>query len=437
MRGGGARLGRSWLLSAALGFALLSSAVAAAFDGSNLSTLLQLPGILIPLALGIVLFGRHFLEAPALGRSPLSGLLTILFLVSGTVSACLAAAKFYDPFPLMFEALIVFGILAWGGIWAVEDEIVLSAFRMYCVFATGATMVLWIATRHSGERFHTLMHPNIWGLLCFANFCLSGLFRKVAFRTVIQISNILVILDAQSRSALLSTIIAAAILLYFGMKTVRIRREDRILVVVAALCAAAVLAFLFEEQVTRIFADAFRLDDPYRGSKSGFSGRTDLWQNGFKLIESNPLFGVGPRMESYYITGDIPYAHSGYISTFAQFGVIGGALFFGLELVRARKLWLMAGRQRPGAAVAVALVMGYAADAFFEPKLLSIGNPASLLLIAFLLLPARRRQAVGWSPAEVRTSGEFVFEAGVPAQVYAESTIYAAGAPDVPALGRG
>ncbi len=379
-----------WLIGVALGVSLSCSAVSAAFEGAAGSVVLQLAGILLPLALGIALAGQRFVLAPVWRRSPEAALLTFLFLVSATVSACLAAAKYYDLYPLAFNAGTILAFVVWGGIWALDEDSVWSAFRLYGLLSTTAVVAVWIVTRHSGERFQSLLHPNLWGLLCFANFCISGLMRGAIVRIPLQLANILVILDAESRSALLSTLVAAAVMCFFAARSARVRKEDAALTLIAATVVSIAAAFLLREKMADYFALAFRLNDRYRGSATGFSGRVDLWQRGLAMIGSNPLFGVGPRMEGNYITGEIQYSHSGYISTLAQYGVIGGTLFFSMALLRARALWRMAMRRRQGALVGAALVLGYAAEAAFEPKLLSIGNPVSLLLLAFLLLPLRK-----------------------------------------------
>jgi hypothetical protein len=385
-----------------LALSLLCSAASAAFEGTTVSMALQLAGIVIPLALGVALAGRRFAGAPVWRRSPEAALLTFLFLLSATVSACLAAAKYFDGYPLAFNTGTILAFIVWGGIWALDEESVWSAFRLYGLLSTAAIVTVWIATRHSGERFQSVLHPNLWGLLCFTNFCVSGLIRGAIVRVPMQVANILVILDAQSRSALLSTLVAAAVMCFFAARATRVRKEDAALMLIAAAVVCALLGFLLREKLVEYFAVAFRLNDLYRGSATGFSGRVELWQRGLAMIESNLLFGVGPRMEGNYITGDIQYSHSGYLSTLAQYGVIGGTLFFSVALLRARALWRMAMRRRPGAWVGAALIFGYAAEAAFEPKLLSIGNPASLLVLAFLLLPARAMRAGGRVPLRRR-----------------------------------
>jgi O-antigen ligase len=389
---------RNWPISAALALALLCSAVSAGFEGDRLSTVLQLMGILIPFGLGVGILSRHFLAAPVWRSSPESGLLMILFLTSATISALLAALANYDLYPVLFHAGTISAFIVYGGIWAFEEELVWNSFRIYCLVSTVAIVAIWIVERHPGERFGAILHPNLWGLLCFANFCLSGLIGKMAVRLPVQLGNVLVILDAQSRSALLSVLIAAAIMCLFSMRSSRMRKEDQILALVAAVCACAIFVAVFWEHETRFFNEAFRIDDPYRGSGSGFSGRSDLWQSGLRTFEANPLFGVGPRMEGNYMSGPIPYSHSGYISTLAQYGAIGASLFFAMACVRARGLWLMARRSRRGAFVGSSLVTGYAVSAVFEPKLLSIGNPASLLLLAFLFLPVGQRKRTAGAP---------------------------------------
>lgn len=376
-----------WLLIASLTIGLLCSAGSVLFEGETASSILQLCGIAVPFIVGALLAGPDFLQMRFWRESPEVGALLIAFIAAAGASSVLSAFAQYDPYPILFLFALAGAFVVYGGLWSLDEESIWTALRIYCVLATILIFFTWIVKRHPGERFIELMQPNMWGLLCFTNFCLSSLIRRAIFRLPIQIANVLVILDAQSRSALLSTIVAASVLVYFAAQTSRLRKEEKLFLGVLAVAACSVLALVFREQGMRMLSTAFMLDDPHRGTTSGFSGRTELWEAGLRVFETNPLFGVGPRMESNYINGTIQYAHSGYISTLVDYGIVGATLFFGMAAMRVRGVWAMAVRRRTGAITAAALVLGFAAEAVFEPKLINIGNPASLLLFAFLFMP--------------------------------------------------
>ncbi len=407
-------------MSAGLTLALLSSAVSVAFEDTGGGVLFQLPGLLIPLGLGMLLLGPSFLEVRAWRRSPASGLVLILFLVSAAISAFLAALKFYDPYTLFFDVGIVLGFIVWSGVWGFPEESVWHALKAYCLLSTAGAVGVLTAMGHLGARFETFLHPNLWGLFCFTNFCLAGLFKSSLLRVLLQVGNIIVILAAQSRSSLLSTMVAAALLVFFAVRSAKIRPEDKLLAMIVAVSACSMIFFLLRDQLSTLFSQAFLLDDPFRGSTSGFTGRTELWQSGLRMIESNPLFGVGPRMEGNYMPGGLQYAHSGYISTVAQYGVIGGGLFFAFVFMRGRKLWQMAEYLRPGASVGAAFVGSYAIEAIFEPKLLSIGNPASLLLLAFLFLPGANTRGTTKLRSITRADGLFPLRKPLSSRVHFE-----------------
>ena len=327
-----------------------------------------------------------FLRPRVYKQSPAARILIGMFLCSAAISAGIASIVQNDTYPLIFTAGIAAAFVVCAGFWTFGEGQVVIALKTYCLTSSALFVVAWLLTRQPGTRFGALIHPNLWGLLCFANFSLSGLIPRSALRTAVQTGNLAIILDAQSRTALLATLVSAAVLAYFGLRSLRWRKHDKLLLTLAIVSVALASGFTLKRQIVTTFSDAFMLDDQYRGMGTGFSGRTELWEQGIAEIKDNPIFGVGPRMEVNYVSG-LGYSHSGYISTFAQYGVVGGTLFFSLVLVCVRRLWEMVVDRRPYIGVAISFVVGYGTVAIFEPKLISIGNPASLIALIFLLLP--------------------------------------------------
>ncbi len=398
------RIGRNRggvLVAAALFLGLMCSAASAAFHGTA-STVLQVSGILIPLVAGTFKIGVRFLQAPGYQESRPTRVLVALFLTAAYTSSLLAVDNFHS---LAFVGALALAMVGSAAIWNLAEAQVWKALSYFCTSSTVLTVAFWIHTRQPGIRFSELLHPNLWGLLVFGNFCTAGLIRTWYLRIAIQIANLLVILDSQSRSALLATSVAALVLTLFSARSARVRKDIKLLGTAALLVGSACLLMTERSPLLNVFSDAFRLDDRYRGIDTGFSGRLELWNAGLEVFEANPVLGVGARMESSYITGvdEIQYSHSGYISALAQFGAVGAGLFFALAGVRVRHVWAMAAVGRTGAKVAGSLkIFGYAAEAIFEPKLISIGNPVSLLFIIFLFMPERATRPTRLKPSPFR-----------------------------------
>jgi O-antigen ligase len=132
-------------------------------------------------------------------------------------------------------------------------------------------------------------------------------------------------------------------------------------------------------------------DDRYRGIGTGFTGRSDAWAESFNLFLQNPLFGVGFRVHSMYMT-TLSSAHNGYLSTLAEAGVAGFLALMALTVVCCRRLLRAAWTGDDLAVVGTSLVSGYLFVALFERYFINFGNPTSALVWLFLFMPSVRRQ---------------------------------------------
>ncbi len=142
-----------------------------------------------------------------------------------------------------------------------------------------------------------------------------------------------------------------------------------------------------------ISTDVFKLNDPYRGLGSGFTGRSDLWAEAINTWMRAPLFGVGYHQSDRFITDQLG-AHSAYLSTLADMGVAGLLLYCGLLL------WsFLAGLAIEDARtrrVTLALIVGYAVYGLFESRAFNLGNPFSLLflMVGFYALADQQRRRI-------------------------------------------
>jgi O-antigen ligase len=135
--------------------------------------------------------------------------------------------------------------------------------------------------------------------------------------------NLLIIIETQGRGSLLAA--AITLIVYIILSRAYAFKRTRLSVfahVAAVVFALAGLAVYWREVVDAASALLF-LEDKYRGVGSGFTGRTDAWQEAYQFFEDNPFFGVGFRVHGQYMSGVIKSAHNGYLSMLADAGLAG------------------------------------------------------------------------------------------------------------------
>ncbi len=130
-----------------------------------------------------------------------------------------------------------------------------------------------------------------------------------------------------SRASLLGLVSAVGFLIW----TSRYRVRWMMLAVVAITVAVAVLPNQYKKRYSTIFKAT-------EGQIDGSSqGRLDAWKVGLEMIADRPLFGVGAgcfgtaHAMAYSPPGQRNWleAHSLYVQTFAELGLVGGIAFFG------------------------------------------------------------------------------------------------------------
>jgi len=368
---------------------LMLSAASAMFEGW-IETGMQIGALTTLLAIGVLTGEKRFIEGRFYQESKVGGLLLILFVCSATVSSISSENQLSS---LAYVVGIAICLLVCSGVWILSPSELLNDLKIYVIATAISALVIWRLTPDLGRRFGGVVHPNYWGLVCLSIFCLAALIKNLLFRSAIQLVSIAIIFASQSRSALLSVLAASCVFGYFCFRSARISKDIKLLLMVGIVTGTMVAFATAKEQIYDEFASAFRINDPYRGVGSGFSGRTALWRAGMDVLAAHPWFGVGAHMESNFISvGGITQAHNGYINTLVQFGTIGSGLFFGFFILSFWRLLCLARTSAPGASVGVALVIGYAVEAIFEPKLLNIGNPVSIVVLMFLLRPVGKTE---------------------------------------------
>jgi O-antigen ligase len=174
-------------------------------------------------------------------------------------------------------------------------------------------------------------------------------------------------------------------------------------VVNTSLAVFALVAILMASSFMNelILNDILRVDDENRGVGSGFTGRWEKWQNGFRLFWESPIIGHGFRAAA----GGVGFGgiHSGYIKLLVENGILGTGLIIstvGIELLQrsalTRKFRTLQPSEMPGIDLEESLRINVTACAtlcciatlwIYEPLYINLGSVISVMLFVMLTAP--------------------------------------------------
>ncbi len=242
-------------------------------------------------------------------------------------------------------------------------------------------------------RLSENLQPNWWGLVglsvAVAGF---GAKRTLPFGLFGVGMGMLTAYDASARGSMVGFICAALVLSLTSIPALRGRRLMRVLVLSACALAAVMVFEPYLPDVAKSAADAvFKVDDPYRGLGTGFTGREALWDAAIDIWKAHPLLGAGWHQQDALLQVG---AHNSYLAILADLGICGLALYVSLLA------WsLLAGFSVPDDRVrrlVVGVVGAYIGLGFFEARAFSVGQPLSLLfyMCAFFAIADHSRGIV-------------------------------------------
>jgi O-antigen ligase len=172
----------------------------------------------------------------------------------------------------------------------------------------------------------------VWGLTWALFFRKKQKMLQWLFLAVCFVAFLLAILFCGSRGAVVG---AAAIVLMAALRTPK--RARALILLVLFLCS---IFFVMPGAVTQRFQSAVN----WRHDPNTFS-RLMLWKAGLSMWADHPIFGVGPENFPYAFVSNIKYtsmfpggdakwvAHSLYVQTLAELGLIGFLPFLALIFV--------------------------------------------------------------------------------------------------------
>jgi len=245
--------------------------------------------------------------------------------------------------------------------------------------------VLFTGARIQGRLTFGIGHPNFLGLVCFGVLCCSLAVPSALVRYALVTLNMIIIVEAEARSCLLASAISiAAHALLTGAHKIR-RSTSSAVIALMVVAVGLALGAVFYDEISNSISAVLFLNDRYRGFGTGFTGRTDAWQEAFQLFLANPVFGVGFRTHEQYMTVRSS-AHNGYLSVLAETGAFGLSCAVALIGVCLYRLFRMAKAGDSTATVGISFALGYLFVAMFERLLVNFGSAPSVLMWVFLFM---------------------------------------------------
>jgi len=287
-------------------------------------------------------------------------------------------------------AFLLFGISAYvaGSSMADNDmsnAIGASALPCLAIAISASAIFGWdlFGALLSGNRYFAGINPTLLGLLGLALSLVGLAARPLMARVPTLAFGALIILSASSRSALLALLVAS--LCYAFLAALRLRRGTAIL----SICAISTFLIIaaFPDPVINALSGLFLLDDRYRGTVTGGSGRLAIWSFFLDRWAESPLFGSGPGL-LYNSSSKYVYSHNMIIQILSDGGLLG---LLGLLVFVGAFCVALFRSSTEDQAVGFTALAAYVSYGIFEGRAVSIGNPLSVyfFLICFLVIGSK------------------------------------------------
>jgi hypothetical protein len=367
-----------WTWCALLSYPLIGETVDLAHD--VVVTVTPNPMILICQAVGLVLFLTimslgYFARIGTIIGSLNFAQVAIFLIISMSFFLQLHGNELAILVGIFYTALLLATVLMVSALWTLApadlERCMSVASVILCLFGISAIAILGLPQdRNIGH-----IQPNLFAAPLLVGFIFSQ-FRAGLIGIVVRILCFGMVALVSSRFALIGCV--AAIVVH--ELTFKPLTPGKLPVLILTLAAV----YIFWPQIASVLA----LDDPLRGTSSGFTGRDTLWRLWLDAMTEHP-FGVGFKRSLIDEAG-----HNGYFKTLLEFGVVGGGLmivFLGCNLVMAgidaARSSGMTRQQRRFACARFGGLVALSFGAFFQPQLLSLGEASSMSMLFLLFKP--------------------------------------------------
>jgi O-antigen ligase len=306
-------------------------------------------------------------------------LLSVLIVLVVAISYLANPGYVADWTPVIFTVNVIFlmsvGIIIAG---CPDRRLALAAAAAYAVIGSIFLVHINLDGTYVWGRLRAAgLQPNYWGLVGLSVAVGAFGFRRMLLAGPCIAIGCWTMYDASSRSSMLGLAVAVLVIL---ARSARDLRGMRLCLAIAGATACLVAAVVFWSSVdtaTLTFGnDVFKLNDPYRGLDTGFTGREGLWTGTFDLWLKHPLFGVGFREHEQIL--DFP-SHNGYLAMLADTGIFGFLLYCTMLCTSLLAAWRMPDPSYRRFVLAV--VVAYAIMSLFERRAINTGNPFGFLIV--------------------------------------------------------
>lgn len=272
-----------------------------------------------------------------------------------------------------------------------EERMIADVTASYAVL--GAILLLFVNLTGEfvwGRLAAGGIQPNFWGLIAVSVGASAIGLRNRLLMGICWSTALLTLYNASSRGSMVA--LAACFIVLVGHWLIRTRRKGPSW---ALLGAGAIICILVVElnplpQLTAFVSEGLlKIDDPYRGSGTGLTGRTAAWAEALEIWMESPLFGVGFRQHESMITA-ASSAHSGYLAMLVDTGIFGLAAY--LALIGYSLFAALRRIEEPKIQQAVlAIIVSYMVLGLFDRRGLNSGNPFSILFVIACFYALRAR----------------------------------------------
>jgi O-antigen ligase len=318
---------------------------------------------------------------------------SIAILLSVLISYLASPGYIVDWTPVIYTVNVIFllslGILVAG---SPDPRLMASIAAIYAVITSVFLVYINLKGAYLWGRLIAGLQPNFWGLIGLSVAVSALGFRRLAFAAPPILVGCWTIYNASSRSAIVGL---AAAILAIAIRAARELRGTRLYLALGGIAAGAMLVALFWSSldvaaVNIVGNDLLKLDDPYRGLGTGFSGREDLWTGTLDVWLRDPIFGVGFRESAQIL--DYP-SHNGYLAMLADTGIFGLLVYCALLGAALRAAWRVTEPSTRN--LAITTIVAYAVMSLFEARAINTGNPFGFLIVMVcfiaLVFEVRRR----------------------------------------------
>ena len=176
----------------------------------------------------------------------------------------------------------------------------LRVYVLACVYTIGISTLLYLAMVLTGsvpatwDRFGYFggSAANLGSEIIAMSIVLATCVLSPVRLLIFSLPSLYALNLMQGRSGLIVSLTAVTAKLYFCIE----QPKERMIVTLAAILALFIMYLFFYDNIYTYLNEMFLLDNEYRGVNTGFVGRDELWESGWKCFIQSPIIGNARRV---------------------------------------------------------------------------------------------------------------------------------------------